>query len=58
MKGKKLEKPFSEEHKRKLSESQRGNQKHKGHKHSEEAKEKMRQKALEREAMKRQQKSW
>ena len=55
-KGKKLEKPFSDEHRKKLSEVQKGNQKHKGHKHSEETREKMRQKALEREAIKRQNK--
>jgi hypothetical protein len=55
-KGKKLEKPFSEEHRKKLSEAQRGNQKHKGHKHTEETKQKLRQKALEREERKRQNK--
>ena len=58
MKGKKLEKPFSEEHQRNLSIARIGNQNHKGHKHSEEAKQKMRQKALEREERKRQQKNW
>jgi hypothetical protein len=52
-KGKKLEIPFSEEHKKNLSEAHRGNQNHKGHKHSEETKQRMREKALEREAKKR-----
>jgi len=57
-KGKKLKVPFSDEHKKNLSEAHKGNQNHKGHKHSEETLEKIRQKAIEREARKRIAKSW